>query len=131
MMTDPVADMLTRIRNGLQAEHETVEMPASKEKEGIARILKAEGFIEDYQVAGEVPRKLLKIYLKYGPLGERIISKLERVSRPGRRIYSSAAELPRVANGVGVVIVSTNRGIMSDRQCRKLKVGGELLCSVL
>ena len=131
MMTDPIADMLTRIRNALAAEHPTVEMPASKEKEAIARVLRKEGFIDDFRAAGEAPRRLLKVYLRYGPLGEKVISKIERISKPGRRIYRGADELPRIANGIGMVVVSTSSGIMSDRECRKLHVGGEVLCSVL
>jgi small subunit ribosomal protein S8 len=131
MMTDPIADMLTRMRNGLQVEKETVEMPSSREKEGVAGVLKQEGFIQDYQVAGEQAHRLLKIYLKYGPLGEKIISRLERVSKPGRRIYRGVQDLPRVANGLGIVIVSSSRGIISDRECRRHNVGGEVLCSVL
>jgi len=130
MMTDPIADMLTRIRNALMVEHKTVEMPSSKVKESIARVLLAEGFIRDYQVVGERPDKLLKIYLKYGPLGEKVVNVLERVSRPGRRIYRPLSELGRVRNGLGIWIVSTNRGMLSDRQCRKEGVGGEVICSV-
>jgi small subunit ribosomal protein S8 len=130
MMTDPIADMLTRIRNGLMSRKTAVEMPSSKIKEGIAQVLKEEGFISDWKVARQGTHKLLKIYLKYGPLGEDIIRSLERVSKPGRRVYSPVTELPFVANGVGIAIVSTNRGIMSDRACRKQKLGGEVLCTV-
>ncbi len=130
MMTDPVADMLTRIRNALQREFETVQMPASNLKENIARVLKDEGFIEDYRVVGEPPSRALKIWLKYGPLGEKVVRKLERVSKPGRRIYSSVEDLGYVSNGLGIWVVSTNRGVLSDRECRKLRVGGEVLCSV-
>jgi small subunit ribosomal protein S8 len=131
MMTDPIADMLTRIRNALLVEQKTVEMPASKPKEGIARVLLDEGFIEDYRVVGEGPRKLLKVYLKYGPLGERVINELVRVSKPGRRVYQGVNELGHVCNGLGIWVVSTNRGVLSDRECRRLKVGGEVLCSVV
>jgi len=130
MMTDPVADMLTRIRNALEREFETAEMPASNLKENIACVLKNQGFIKDYRVVGEPPWKLLKIWLKYGPLGEKVIRKLERVSKPGRRIYSSVDDLGYVANGLGIWIVSTNQGVLSDRECRQMKVGGEVLCSV-
>ncbi|MFO7955823.1 MAG: 30S ribosomal protein S8 [Candidatus Brocadiia bacterium] len=130
MMTDPVADMLTRIRNALRREFETVEMPASNLKENIARVLKDEGFIEDYRVVGEPPSKLLKIWLKYGPLGEKVVRKLERVSKPGRRVYSGVDDLGYVANGLGIWVVSTNKGVLSDRECRQMKVGGEVLCSV-
>jgi len=130
MMTDPVADMLTRIRNALMARHDTVNMQASNEKQGIAQVLKDEGYIVDVRVVGEAPHRLMKIYLKYGPRGEKLIGQIQRVSRPGRRVYSSARDLPYVRNGLGICVVSTNRGILSDRQCRKLNVGGEVLCSV-
>ncbi len=131
MMTDPIADMLTRMRNALRIERDAVEMPTSRVKEGIARVLKAEGFIEDYRVVGEEPKRMLKIYLKYGPLGEEIIREVQRVSKPGRRIYRAVGDLGTVRNGLGIWVVSTNRGILSDRECRDLHVGGEVLCSVL
>lgn len=130
MMTDPLADMLTRTRNALMVEHETVEMPHSKLKENVARVLRNEGFIQDFRVAGEVPRKLLKIYLKYGPLGEKVITGIDLVSKPGRRIYRPVSELGRVRNGLGIWIVSTNRGVLSDNQCRAEGIGGEVLCAV-
>jgi len=130
-MTDSIADMLTRIRNALMAKHQSVEMPYSKEKEGIATVLKSEGYIEDFRVAASGAHRLLKIYLKYGPLGERVIRRIHRVSRPGRRIYRSVKELPRVGNGIGIAIVSTSRGILCDRECRRLNIGGEVLCTVL
>lgn len=130
MTTDPIADMLTRIRNALLVGHKTVEMPTSGLKEDLARVLLEEGFIEDWRVAGEPPHKQLKLYLKFGPLGEKVISEMTRVSKPGRRIYRSVKELGYVRNGLGIWIVSTNQGVMSDRQCRRLKVGGEVLCSV-
>ena len=130
MMTDPIADMLTRVRNALAVERKTVEMPASREKESVARVLKDEGYVEDFQVVGEIPHRMLKIYLKYGPLGEKVIHELKRVSRPGRRVYRGVSELGHVRNGLGIWIVSTNKGVISDRQCRQQKVGGEVLCSV-
>ena len=130
MMTDPIADMLTRIRNGLMKRAESVEMPASRLKSEIARVLKEEGFIEDYRVVGEPPKRLLKVYLKYGPLGEDVIHELKRVSKPGRRIYRPVDELGYVRNGLGIWVVSTSAGVMSDRQCRQKRVGGEVLCSV-
>lgn len=130
MMTDPIADMLTRIRNALCIESETVEMPASRMKERIARVLKGEGFIDDYQVAGDPPNRLLKVYLKYGPLGEEVITEITRISKPGRRVYRAVGELGHVRNGLGIWIVSTNRGVLSDRQCRQMNIGGEVLCSV-
>jgi small subunit ribosomal protein S8 len=122
--------MLTRIRNALMTEQKTVEMPASTLKADIARVLVDEGFIEDYREAGEPPHKLLKLYLRYGPLGEEIIRELKRVSKPGRRIYRAVNKLGYVRNGLGIWIVSTNQGVMSDHQCRRLKVGGEVLCAV-
>jgi len=131
MMTDPIADMLTRIRNALSVGHKSVEMPSSRVKEGIARVLKAEGFIEDARAEGEPPRRMLKVYLKYGPLGEMVIQEIERISRPGRRIYRQVSELGHVRNGLGIYVVSTNRGILSDRECRQLHVSGEVLCSVV
>jgi small subunit ribosomal protein S8 len=130
MMTDPIADMLTRVRNGLLVNKETVDMPTSKVKEGVARVLKDEGFIEDCRVAGDPPHKVLRIYLKYGPLGEDVIREVERVSKPGRRVYRQVGELGHFRNGLGIWIVSTNRGILSDRECRQQHVGGEVLCSV-
>ncbi len=130
MMSDTVADMLTRIRNAVADGKETVEMPASKFKANIAEALQREGFIEDSRVAGNEPKKTLKIYLKYGPRGEKVIRHIQRVSKPGRRIYRSADDLPYVENGLGIVVVSTSRGVLSDRECRQKHVGGEVLCSV-
>ena len=130
-MTDPVADMLTRIRNALKARQSTVKMPSSKQKEGIASVLKQEGYIQDFRVAAEGSHRLLKVYLKYGPLGEDVIRKIRRASSPGQRVYRSVGDLPRVGNGVGIAIVSTSRGILCDRDCRRLKVGGEVLCTVI
>lgn len=130
MMTDPIADMLTRIRNALMAGHPTVEMPASRLKEGIAEVLKREGYVEDWRAVGDPPRRLLKVYLKYGHLGESVIREIDRVSKPGRRIYCSVRDLPYVHNGLGISVVSTSQGILSDRECRQLKMAGEVLCSV-
>jgi small subunit ribosomal protein S8 len=130
MNSDPIADMLTRLRNALAARHETVEMPASKMKEQVARVLRDEGFIEDYRVAGEPPHRVLKVYLKYGPLDENVVRELKRVSKPGRRIYRAVDELGYVANGLGIWVVSTNRGLLSDRECRRENVGGEVVCMV-
>jgi len=130
MMTDPVGDMLTRLRNALHAGHKTVEMPGSRMKEQVARVLREEGYIEDYRVAGELPHRMLKVYLKYGPLGEKVIHEVQRVSRPGCRVYRSVRSLGHVRNGLGIWIVSTNQGLMSDRDCRRLNVSGEVLCSV-
>lgn len=130
MMTDPVADMLTRIRNALLNEALYVDMPSSKVKIGVAGALQREGYIWDYTVIEGSPVSTLRVNLKYGPNGERVIQKLERVSSPGRRIYSAAADLPNVLQGLGVCLVSTNRGILSSREARKQGVGGEVLCTI-
>lgn len=131
MMTDPIADMLTRIRNANQARLQQVDMPCSKLKTQIARILHTEGYIASYRVLEEEgPQGTLRIKLKYGPNNERVIRSLERVSKPGRRIYVSRRTLPRVQSGLGVAIVSTSRGVMSDQDARKLGVGGEVICTV-
>jgi len=130
MMTDPIADMLTRMRNALMVNKKTVDMPDSKLKQAVARVLRDEGFIEDYRAAGETPHKVLRVYLKYGPLGERVIREIDRVSTPGRRIYRQVDELRHFRNGLGVWVVSTNKGILSDRECRHQRVGGEVICSV-
>lgn len=129
IMTDPIADMLTRIRNALQARHETVEIPASKEKTAIAEILKNEGFITDYTVTGEV-KKTMTITLKYGPNGEKVISGLKRISKPGLRAYAKVDSIPRVLNGLGIAIISTSEGMMTDKEARAKHVGGEVLAYV-
>ncbi len=129
IMTDPIADMLTRIRNGLQARHETVAMPANKEKEAIAKILKNEGFITDYSVSGDV-KKTMTITLKYGPNGEKVISGLKRISKPGLRAYAKVDAIPRVLNGLGIAIISTSEGVMTDKEARAKHVGGEVLAYV-
>ncbi len=131
-MTDPIADMLTRIRNAIRNKSETVDMPSSKVKEGIAGVLKDEGYIRDFSVATVEggPHKTLRVYLKYGPEGEQVINVIDRVSKPGRRVYSGAGDLPHVLDGLGISIVSTSRGIISDRKCRSLNAGGEVLCKV-
>ncbi|NBK97624.1 MAG: 30S ribosomal protein S8 [Erysipelotrichia bacterium] len=129
MMTDPIADMLTRVRNAIQARHETVEMPASKEKAEIARILKEEGFITDFSVAGDV-KKTITVTLKYGPNNEKVISGLKRISTPGLRVYAKAEKLPRVLNGLGIAIISTSHGLMTDKDARSKNVGGEVVAYV-
>ncbi len=129
IMTDPIADMLTRIRNALQQKHETVSMPASKEKASIAQILKDEGFITDFSVEGDV-KKTMTVTLKYTEEGQKVISGLRRISKPGLRVYAPANELPRVLNGLGVAIISTSNGMMTDRQARKQHVGGEVVAYV-
>src|SRR5437016_5166665 len=130
MMTDPIADMLTRIRNGLQARHAAVEMPTSKIKVAIAEVLKDEGYIKGYTVAGEGHTKTLKVELRYVGKNEPVLSGIKRISKPGLRVYSGSTEIPRVFGGLGVSIVSTSRGVMSGGQARKLRVGGEVLCHV-
>jgi small subunit ribosomal protein S8 len=147
MMTDPIADMLTRIRNATRIERAAVDMPATNLKKSIAQVLKDEGFILDYQVgkATEGPqgakdfqvepdargsKAVLRVFLKYGPEGEKVIRRLERASRPGRRLYRRHQQLAPVLDGLGIAIVSTSRGVMSDRQARAQKLGGELLCTV-
>ena len=130
-MTDPIADMLTRIRNGLQAELETVEIPASKMKIEIARILKQEGFICDYKVEGETAKeKAITVELKYGPDNQKVITGLKRISKPGLRVYANAHEVPRVLNGLGIAIISTSKGLMTDRDARKANLGGEVVAYV-
>lgn len=129
IMTDPIADMLTRIRNALQQKHESVSMPASKEKQAIAKILKDEGFITDYSVEGDV-KKTLTITLKYAEDNKRVISGLRRISKPGLRVYAKVDNLPRVLNGLGIAIISTNNGMMTDRDAKKNHLGGEVIAYV-
>lgn len=129
-MTDPIADMLTRIRNANVARHEVVEVPSSRIKKAIAEILKAEGFIRDYEYVDDKKQGILKIYLKYGPNKERVITDLKRISKPGLRVYVGRNEIPKVLRGLGIAILSTPRGVMSDKQARREGVGGEVLCYV-
>jgi len=129
-MTDTVSDMLTRIRNATTVRHDRTDVPASKMKLEIAKILKQEGFIRTFKLVDEGPQGLIRIYLKYAEDGEPVIHGLRRVSRPGRRVYRSATELPKVRNGLGVAVVSTNRGVVTDEQARSLHVGGEVLCEI-
>jgi small subunit ribosomal protein S8 len=147
MMTDSIADMLTRIRNANRIESPAVDMPSTKVKVTIAQVLKEEGFVIDYQVGKMVandqgrlvfqpnvelndPKKILRVFLKYGPDGERVIRRIQRVSKPGRRLYCSYKELKPVLQGMGISVVSTSRGVMSDRKARAERLGGELLCYV-
>ncbi|MBM3745897.1 MAG: 30S ribosomal protein S8 [Acidobacteria bacterium] len=130
MLTDPIADMLTRIRNALAARHPKVDVPASRLKTEIARILKEEGYIQNFKVAEEGVRKTIKVYLKYQPSGRPVISRLERVSRPGSRVYVGRDDVPRVLGGLGVNILTTPRGVMTGRDARQAGVGGEILCQV-
>jgi small subunit ribosomal protein S8 len=131
-MTDPIADMLTRIRNGIQSRHDRVELPASKLKVEIAKILKSEGFISNYKIVEEdgKPSKTLRIQLKYSQDGEPVIHGIERVSRPGRRVYRGKEDIPRVLGGLGLAIVSTSKGVLSANDAAKNGVGGEVLCQV-
>ena len=128
-MNDPVSDMLTRIRNAQQAEKESVSMPSSKLKVAIAKVLKDEGYIDDFAVRGESSKPELQVSLKYYA-GSPVIEKIERVSRPGLRIYKPSRDIPRVMNGPGVAIVSTSKGVMTDRKARGMGIGGEVLCIV-
>jgi small subunit ribosomal protein S8 len=130
MMTDPIADMLTRIRNAVRVERPNVTMPLSKVKRGLAEVLKREGYIWDWQEVAAEPVAQLRIELKYGPNGERVIQHIKRVSKPGRRVYSGAASLRPVLNGLGIQIISTSRGVISDREARQRKLGGEVLCEL-
>ena len=130
LVLDPIADMLTRIRNANTNKCETVLIPQSKTKLAIAEILKAEGYIIDFKAVESEGIKMIEVALKYGPNGEKVIQGLKRISKPGLRIYSNADQLPKVLNGLGIAIVSTNKGIITDREARKLNVGGEVLAYV-
>ena len=129
-MTDSIADMLTRIRNATLVRHDRTDVPASRIKLEIAKILKQEGFIRTFKVIDEGPQGVIRIYLKYTEDGEPVIHGLKRVSKPGRRVYRGADELPKVLGGLGIAIVSTNRGILTDAQARRLGTGGEVLCEI-
>ena len=136
-MTDPISDMLTRIRNAVSAKHTRVDMPASKLKAEIARILQDEGYIQGFRTVeepaereGRQPRQMIRIFLKYGPHGEKVISGIERISRPGRRVYLGREDVPAVLGGLGTGILTTSRGVMTGRAARKAGVGGEVLCNV-
>ena len=130
LITDPIADMLTRIRNALVAKHETVDVPASNMKLAIAEILLNEGYIKSYSVNEEGVEKMMNIVLKYGPNHQRVITGLKRVSKPGLRVYARKDRLPKVLNGLGIAIISTAKGIMTDREARKQGVGGEVLAYI-
>ncbi|WP_018023311.1 30S ribosomal protein S8 [Corynebacterium ulceribovis] len=129
-MTDPIADMLSRVRNASNAHHDAVEMPSSKLKANIAEILKQEGYIANYSVSDEKVGKTLKIELKYGPTRERSISGIRRISKPGLRVYAKSTDLPQVLGGLGVAIISTSQGLLTDRQATEKGVGGEVLAYV-
>ena len=129
-MTDPIANYLTLIRNALQAKHQKVDIPSSKLLVEITKLLKDEGYITNFKITPEGSRTILKIYLKYGPKGERVLSGLQRISRPGCRVYSSKKEIPSVLGGLGISILSTPKGVLTGARARKEGVGGEILCSV-
>jgi small subunit ribosomal protein S8 len=129
-MTDPIADMLTRIRNAGHARFDKVDIPASRMKISLARIFKDEGFIKNYKVIKDNRQGILRVYLKYGEHQTPLIQGIQRVSKPGRRVYAGSEELPKVQGGLGVAVISTSKGVVTDRQARKLQVGGEVLCEI-
>lgn len=130
MTHDPVADMLTRLRNAGMARHEKVELPASRLKEKVLLVLKEEGYIRDFEVTSEKPVPKIKVYLKYGPGRTRAIKGIRQISKPGLRVYAQKHEVPRVLGGLGIAVVSTSKGIMTDRSARELGLGGEVICYV-
>lgn len=130
VFTDSIADMLTRIRNVIMIKGNTVDIPASKEKQAIAEILVREGYAKEYELLESGVVRTIRLTLKYGPNGEKVIQGLKRISKPGLRVYVEASKLPKVINGLGIAIVSTNKGIITDKQARELNVGGEVLCYV-
>jgi small subunit ribosomal protein S8 len=129
-VTDPVADLLTRIRNANSAQHDNVEVMASKLNMEIVKILQSQGFIKNYEIVKDVTQNRIKIGLKYGPKREKVLTNLKRISKPGLRVYTKRGEIPRVLSGLGIAILSTSRGVMIDREARRLGVGGEVLCYV-
>ena len=129
-MTDPIADMITRIRNAVRARHPRVDIPASRFKTEIAKILEQEGFVSAVKMVDGAPQGTIRITLKYGPRGENVITGLERVSRPGRRVYLGSEDVPRVMGGLGTAILTTSRGVMTGREAQRAGVGGEVLCNV-
>jgi small subunit ribosomal protein S8 len=130
VMTDPIADMLTRIRNANMVRHEKLEVPASKIKKEIAEILKSEGFVRDFELIEDNKQGIIRIFLKYGANNERVITGLKRISKPGLRVYAKTGEVPRVLNGLGIAIVSTSHGVLTDKEARSKQVGGEVLTYV-
>lgn len=130
MLTDPIADFLTRIRNAMRVGHPRVDIPASKLKIELARILKEEGYVANYRVAEDDGKRTIKVYLKYRPDSRPVMTKIERVSKPGYRVYANAKEIPAVIGGMGINILTTSRGVMTGKQARSLGVGGEVLCSI-
>lgn len=130
VMTDPIADMLTRIRNANMVRHEKLELPASKMKRQIAELLKEEGFIRDAEYIEDNKQGIIRIFLKYGPNNERVINGIKRISKPGLRVYAQSTDIPRVLGGLGVAIVSTSKGVITDKQARQQKVGGEVVAYI-
>ena len=130
MMTDPIGDMLTRMRNALRNRSDSVSMPGSGLKVAILEVLKREGYINGYETASDGPKSVIRVALKYGPDGEQIVTRLERFSTPGCRRYRGVDELPKIRGGLGISVVSTNQGVLSDRECRSKRLGGEVLCTV-
>ncbi len=130
MHSDPIADMLTRIRNGMAARSHKVDIPGSKVKIELARILKEEGYVNNYRVANDNRKQVLKVYLKYRPDRKPVVTRMKRVSTPGRRVYVNSRSIPRVIGGMGICVLTTSRGVMTGREARKRRVGGEVLCTV-
>ncbi len=130
MMTDPIADLLTRIRNAVRIERPFVEIPASKVKVAIAETLKREGYIWDHEIIEQAPQNVLRINLKYGPNGEKVIQHIERTSKPGRRRFCQHGDLPEVLQGLGICVLSTNQGVLSNREAKAKGIGGEVLCTL-
>lgn len=130
VMTDPVADFLTRIRNGNMVMHETVEVPGSRIKISIARIMQEEGYIKDYEFVEDGKQGVIRIYLKYGPDKKKVITGIKRISKPGLRVYVKKDEIPRVLGGLGTAVISTSKGLMSDKNARKQGLGGEVICYI-
>jgi small subunit ribosomal protein S8 len=129
-LSDPIADLLTRVRNALAARHEVVNVKASKICQGVCQVLKDEGYIADFRRVDDDKQGILRVYLKYGPTGEKVLTELKRQSKPGRRLYAKVEELPRPLGGLGIAIISTSHGVLSDRICREKNIGGEVLCTV-
>ncbi len=129
-MTDPIADMMTRIRNAILIERAYVDIPASKIKIGIAEVMQREGYIWDFEIIEQNPQNVLRVNLKYGPNGERVIQRIQRISKPGRRVYTRVKDVPDVLQGLGISILTTNQGMLSNREAKKKGVGGEILCQI-
>ena len=130
VMTDPIADFLTRIRNANQAKHEVLELPASNIKKGIAEILKREGFVKNVEIIEDDKQGIIRVFLKYGPNGEKVITNLKRISKPGLRVYVKSDDVPKVLNGLGTAIISTSTGVVTDKVARETNVGGEVIAYI-